>query len=106
MCPIPAELVTVDFLKKIFFWCHSIFSIALCGEFVITIYLFWPHHEACGVWVPCPGIKPESTAVKVLTTGPPGNSHDHHLAEGETETHNIQTTCPEVHRSVKPGLNP
>ena len=27
-------------------------------------FFFWPHHEACGVLVPQPGIEPQATAVK------------------------------------------
>ena len=36
------------------------------------LFNFWPHPEACGISVPCPGIKLAFLALKgrVLTTGP------------------------------------
>ena len=37
-------------------------------------FFFWPHLEACRILVPWPEIEPRPSAVKVLTTGPPGNS--------------------------------
>ena len=35
--------------------------------FYLFIYLFWPHHSACGILVPWPGIKRISLAVEVQT---------------------------------------
>ena len=37
---------------------------------------FWPHHAACSILVPQPGIEPgpQQWKRRVLTTGPPGNS--------------------------------
>ena len=38
-------------------------------------FFFFFGHEACGILVPQPGIKPSSPALEdeLLTTGPPGN---------------------------------
>ena len=44
---------------------------------IASVFMFcFFHHEACGILVPWPGIKPATLALegKVLTTGPPGKS--------------------------------
>ena len=55
----------------------------MCGPFLQSLFqycfffMFWFFgHEACGILVPQPGIKPESPALKGkgLTTGLPGKS--------------------------------
>ena len=33
--------------------------------YYLKIFLLWPHHMACGILVPQPGIKPVSSAVRV-----------------------------------------
>ena len=45
-------------------------------ETSLFIYFFFAMLLGCGILVPQPGIEPKSMAVKVrvLTTGPPGNS--------------------------------
>ena len=45
-------------------------------------FMFWFFgHEACGILVPQPGVKPTPPALEgeVLTTGPPGKSPDLHF---------------------------
>ena len=44
----------------------------------VLLFAFWPCHSACRILFPWPGIKPRPMALKmsVLTTGPPGESHD------------------------------
>ena len=46
---------------------------------------FWPHHTACGILVPRPGIKPGPQQWKrqVLTTGLPGNPSSRFLTAYE-----------------------
>lgn len=51
MYPILTELITVD-LKKNLFLMSFYFLNSFVREFVITIYLFWAHHAACGIWIP------------------------------------------------------
>ena len=45
---------------------------------ILFTYLkfFWPHHTACGIIVPRPGLEPIPLVVEcgVLTTGPPRKS--------------------------------
>ena len=43
----------------------------------IILFLFWPGHTACGILVAWAGTEPEPRQWrhKVLTSGPPGNSH-------------------------------
>ena len=52
----------------------------------LFLFIYWPHHVACGILVPQPGIEPMSPAVepaspalesRFLTTGPPGKSSHH-----------------------------
>ena len=48
-------------------------------EFITTLLLFWfIGREACGILAPWPGIDPAPPALEgeVLTTGPPGKSHE------------------------------
>ena len=43
---------------------------------VLGVVFFWPHHAACGILVPQPGIEPRPPQWKlgILTSGPPGKS--------------------------------
>ena len=52
----------------------------------LFLFIYWPHHVACGILVPQPGIEPVSAAVepaspvlesRFLTTGPRGKSSHH-----------------------------
>ena len=47
------------------------------GTFLVVFFLFWLCCAALGILVPQPGIEPRPVAVRcrVLTIGPPGNSH-------------------------------
>ena len=44
--------------------------------FIVFIIIIWPHHLACAILIPQPGIKSVPPAVEgqVLTAGPPGKS--------------------------------
>ena len=48
--------------------------------FYLFMFVFWPHHTACRILVPWPGIKPMLPSppphwqLRVLTTGPPAKS--------------------------------
>ena len=62
---------------------------------IFFFFFFWPHHGARKILVPPPGIKPHQTLnpgprqwkLRVLTTGPPGNSqHYPHFVDAETKT--------------------
>ena len=33
--------------------------------FIFNIFIFWPHHESCGILVPLPRIKPTPSALEV-----------------------------------------
>ena len=46
-------------------------------QYLLSIYLFWPHHVACKILVPQPQIRPSEIwqwKLRVLTTRPPGKS--------------------------------
>ena len=49
-----------------------------CRKFklLLLLFFFWPHHTACGILVPRPGIEPAPPALEAwsLNTGPPGKS--------------------------------
>ena len=69
---------TAFFTIKIFYDVDH-FLKSFIGFVAILLFfsvLFFFGHEACGILVPQPGIKPAPLAVKgeVLTTGPPGKS--------------------------------
>ena len=57
-------------------------------------FLFWPHHAACGILVPQPGIEPESPALEVRslnqwTTREVRNilkTHKSHSCAGQPDT--------------------
>ena len=49
-----SDLQKVRPLSSVFFVC--LFSVLFC------FFTFWPHHGACGILVPGPGIKPMSPA--------------------------------------------
>ena len=63
-------------------------------------FLFWPHCTACGILVPRPGIEPgpQEWKHRVLTTGPPGNSHRWNknimLVEKKSKKNQKQMTLP------------
>ena len=65
----PANIRCSSFLAGLV--CSIIFYILL---FLLAFFFFLPHHVACGVLVPQPGIEPTFTALEggFLTTGLPG----------------------------------
>lgn len=48
---------------------------------IVVPLFFWPHHTACRILVPWPGIKPLSPALdeQIPNIGPPGKSPEGHL---------------------------
>ena len=48
---------------------------------IVVLLFFWPHHTACRILAPWPGIEPESPALdeQIPKIGPPGKSPDGHL---------------------------
>ena len=69
-----------------FLFCILRFKILkhVCMSAFFFFFYFWPFSAACGIFVPQPGIRPESPALEggFLTTGPPGKSH-HQLFDRE-----------------------
>ena len=61
-------------------WMERHFSF-LFHSYLLSFSIFWPHHMACGILVPWPGIEPESPAVETwclnhwATHGSPKRAH-------------------------------
>ena len=55
------------------FFCSYFLDLLWC---LVLLFNLWPHPEACGISVLCPGIEPALPALegRVLTTGPLGKS--------------------------------
>ena len=64
-------------IKLYFCFCASSILVFFC--FFFWCCLFWPHHAACRILIPQPGIEPRPCQWQhqVLIAGPPGNSHYH-----------------------------
>ena len=54
------------------------------GVFFTPVFLFWPHHTACGILVPLPGIEPAPPVLKVWSLyyqGSPKKVYIYHIDE-------------------------
>ena len=48
-------------------WKREVAGLGLRAQGFLSVFLFWPCHEACGILVPRPGIEPLSPALEVQT---------------------------------------
>ena len=58
---------------------HLVLTLSLHNCFFLSFFFFfWWSHVACGILVPLPEIEPspQKWKCRLLTTGPPGNSHN------------------------------
>ena len=62
---LPVKSVCLHTLWTLWRWKHL-------SKLVYLFFFFWPHHEACGILAPRPGIKPVPLRwkLRVFTTGP------------------------------------
>ena len=81
-CPKPSSVYSLGYCvqtpsqKPIPECTHS--SLNKLGYLIhLLVYLFWLHLKVCGILVPWSGIEPRvlGSESRVLTSGPPGNSH-------------------------------
>ena len=68
---------------------------------VIVVVVVWPHHVACGIFVPQSGTEPGPWPgnLGVLTIGPPGNSP----SDGSSNTDSL--VLPGSLNQTHPGLD-